>query len=80
MKTNVVLLDRTVRVALGALLLASPLLNLHTYPVNLLGLVLFASGFFGYCPLYGLLSALTPKAGEQARSRAGTVAALDSRI
>jgi hypothetical protein len=56
MKTNVALFDRTVRLGAGMLLLASPLLELPTYPFNLLGLVLVATGFVGYCPLYGLLS------------------------
>jgi hypothetical protein len=55
MKTNVVLLERTVRVGVGMLLLASPLLELHTYPFNLLGLVLIATGAVGFCPLYHLL-------------------------
>jgi len=61
MKANVVLPDRTVRMALGMLLLASPLLELHTYPFNLLGLVLLATGAIGYCPLYGIASAISPK-------------------
>ena len=56
MKTNVVLIDRTLRVGAGMLVLSSPLLELPTYPFNLLGLVLFATGFVGYCPLYRLLS------------------------
>ncbi|MES1186416.1 MAG: DUF2892 domain-containing protein [Myxococcales bacterium] len=60
MKTNVVLIDRTIRVGLGALLLASPLLEVPTYPFNLLGLVLIATAAIGYCPLYGLFSALRP--------------------
>jgi hypothetical protein len=60
MKANVVLLDRTIRVGLGMLLVASPLLELHTYPFNLLGLVLIATATIGYCPLYGLFSALRP--------------------
>ena len=61
MKTNVVLVDRTTRVGLGMLLLASPILELHTYPFNLLGLVLIGTGAVGYCPLYGWVSALIPK-------------------
>jgi hypothetical protein len=61
MKTNVVLADRTVRMGAGMLLLASPLLELPTYPLNLLGLVLIATGAIGYCPIYGLFSALQPK-------------------
>lgn len=57
MKSNVVLTERTLRVGLGMLLLASPLLELHTFPLNLLGIVLLATGAVGYCPLYGLLAA-----------------------
>ena len=61
MKTNVVLSDRTTRVGLGMLLLSSPLLEIPSYPFNLLGLVLVATGAIGYCPLYGLFSWLKPK-------------------
>jgi len=61
MKNNVVLADRTVRMGLGALLLASPLLELHTYPFSLLGLVLIATAAVGYCPLYSVFSALRPQ-------------------
>lgn len=61
MKANVVLLDRTLRVGLGMLVLSSPLLELPTYPFNLLGLVLVATGMVGYCPLYSVLTALKPK-------------------
>lgn len=56
MKANVMLVERSARVGLGMLLLASPLLEFHTYPFNLLGLVLLATGFVGYCPLYSLAS------------------------
>ena len=56
MKKNVVLIDRIVRVGTGLLLLASPLLQLNTYPFNLLGLVLIGTGTVGYCPLYRLLA------------------------
>lgn len=59
MKQNVVLIDRTIRLGAGLLLLASPLLELPTYPLNLLGLVLMATAAAGYCPLYGLLGALS---------------------
>jgi len=62
MKTNVLLVDRTIRMALGMLLLESPLLELRTYPFNLLGLVLIATAAFGYCPIYGFFQALRPKA------------------
>lgn len=61
MKSNVVLIDRTARVGLGMLALASPLLEIPSYPFNLLGLVLLATGFVGYCPLYTLFTVLTPK-------------------
>ena len=59
MKRNVVLLDRTFRMGLGMLVLASPLLELPTYPFNLLGLILIGTGFAGYCPIYGVLSSLS---------------------
>ena len=58
MKRNVVLLDRTFRMGLGMLVLASPLLELPTYPFNLLGLILIGTGFAGYCPIYGLFSSM----------------------
>lgn len=56
MTKNIVLADRTLRMGLGMLLLASPLLELHTYPYNLLGLVLIATASVGFCPLYRLFS------------------------
>lgn len=56
MNKNIVLADRTARMGLGMLLLASPLLELHTYPYNLLGIVLIATAAVGFCPLYRLLS------------------------
>jgi hypothetical protein len=61
MKANVVLADRSIRLGLGMLLLASPLLELPTYPFNLLGLVLVATGAFGFCPIYAALSVFKPK-------------------
>jgi hypothetical protein len=61
MKSNVVLIDRTARVGIGMLALASPLLEIPSYPFNLLGLVLAATGFVGYCPLYTLFTAFAPK-------------------
>jgi hypothetical protein len=63
MKSNVVLIDRTVRVGLGMLLLASPLLEIPSYPFNLLGLVPLATGLIGYCPLYSLFSPRKPARG-----------------
>jgi len=77
MKRNVMVWDRTARVGLGMLLLASPLLELPTYPINLLGLVLIATGGVGYCPHDAIVSALSPKhraaapeAGVRAHSKA----------
>ena len=66
MKANVALVDRTTRIGLGMLLVASPILELHTYPFNLLGLVLIGTAAVGYCPLYALVSALLPKRGATA--------------
>jgi len=63
MSCNVAPIDQAVRAGLGMFLLASPLLNLHTYPFNLLGLVLMATGVAGYCPLYSALRWLAPRAG-----------------
>lgn len=65
MKANVVLADRTFRIGAGMLLLASPLLELPTYPFNLLGLVLIGTAAVGYCPIYGLLSAIGSAAGKR---------------
>lgn len=65
MKPNIVLAERTIRIGAGMLLLASPLLELNTYPFNLLGLLLIGTAATGYCPLYGLLSALAGAAGKQ---------------
>jgi len=60
MKCNVVPLDAGIRSAVGMALLASPLLNFHTYPYSLLGIVPLATGVAGYCPLYSLFRALVP--------------------
>ncbi len=67
MKANLVLPERTFRMGLGLLLLASPLLELPTYPYNLLGLVLIATAIIGSCPVYGLLSLATPRRRATAR-------------
>jgi hypothetical protein len=58
---NIVLAERSIRIGLGMLLLASPLLELPTYPFNLLGSILVLTAALGYCPLYGLLSAFRPR-------------------
>jgi hypothetical protein len=61
MKPNVVVAERTIRVGLGMLLISSPLLEIRSYPFNLLGLVLIVTGGIRYCPLYSVFSALRPK-------------------
>jgi hypothetical protein len=65
MKDNIVLADRTIRIGAGMLLLASPLLEMSTYPFNLLGLILIGTAAAGYCPIYGLLGAFKPTAGRR---------------
>ena len=65
MKPNVVLFDRTVRIGVGMLLLATPLLEIPSYPFNLLGLVVLATAVSGFCPIYGLFYALQPKRGPR---------------
>lgn len=66
MKCNMSPLDAGIRSGLGLALLASPLLDLNTYPLNLLGLVLIATGLASFCPLYVVLRALVPASGRTA--------------
>lgn len=55
MKCNVNPIDGSIRAALGLLLLATPILDFHTYPYNYLGLVLMLTAVVGYCPpLFGV--------------------------
>jgi hypothetical protein len=71
MTSNVTPIDQTVRVGAGLFLLASPLLELHTYPFNLLGIVLMVTGIAGYCPLYSAFRSLLPREQvKYARARA----------
>jgi hypothetical protein len=70
MTSNVAPIDQAVRAGLGMFLLASPLLELHTYPFNLLGVVLIATGTVGYCPLYAAFRSLVPGEAKYARVRA----------
>jgi hypothetical protein len=60
MKCNVNPVDSSIRAGVGLLLLASPLLEISTYPYNYLGLVLITTATVGYCPLYSLISAVLP--------------------
>jgi hypothetical protein len=54
MKRNMLPIESGIRALVGMLLLASPLLGLHTSPYHLLGIVLIATGVPGYCPLKAL--------------------------
>lgn len=72
MKCNMSPLDAGIRSGLGLALLASPLLNLNTYPANWLGLVLIATGIASYCPLYSLLRAVVPASRESTTGRHAT--------
>lgn len=54
MKVNEGSFDRTVRVILGAGLLALAFVGPKT-PFGYLGLIPLLTGLVGYCPLYGLL-------------------------
>jgi hypothetical protein len=54
MKVNVAPFDRGFRAWLGMMLLATPLLELETFPYNLIGLVPLLSGMAGFCPVYAL--------------------------
>ncbi len=65
MMTNAVPLDRALRVGLGFFFFATPALELGTAPYNLLGLLVAASGFAGFCPLYSLVGIRTLKSPKQ---------------
>ena len=69
MKTNVTPLDAGIRSGLGLLLLSSPLLGFHTYPYNLFGVVLIATGLTSFCPIYSAVRGLmAPGARRSVRS------------
>jgi hypothetical protein len=54
MTTNVANFDRAARAWLGMMILATPLLELNSYPYSLIGLIPLVTGLAGYCPLYRL--------------------------
>ena len=56
MKTNMNPMDAAIRSGVGLFLISSPLLNLHTYPYNLLGIVPLATALVGVCPLYSAVN------------------------
>ena len=60
MQTNLLPLDRAIRLGGGLFLLASPILELQTYPYNLLGILPIATAIAGYCPLYALARMILP--------------------
>jgi hypothetical protein len=61
MQTNLVPLDRAIRVGGGLFLLATPILELHTFPYNLLGIIPIATAIAGFCPLYSLGRRIVPE-------------------
>lgn len=66
MSRNMSSLEAGLRSGVGMALLASPLLDLHTYPLSLAGIVLIATGVASYCPLYSLGRMLVPNAPRAA--------------
>lgn len=65
MQTNLVPLDRAIRLGGGLLLVATPLLELHTFPYNLLGIIPIATAIAGFCPLYSLGRMILPKSDSR---------------
>jgi hypothetical protein len=61
MKKNIAYLDRALRAGAGLFLLATPILNLETYPYNLFGIVLMATALVGFCPIYAVILPFVPK-------------------
>jgi hypothetical protein len=64
MKCNMSSLEAGLRAGVGMGLVASPLLDLHTYPLSLVGIVLMATAVASYCPLYSLGRLLLPGAAR----------------
>jgi Inner membrane protein YgaP-like, transmembrane domain len=62
MVTNIGMVDRTIRVALGLGLLSLVFLGPHT-PWGWVGLIPLSTATLGWCPLYALLGLKTCKAG-----------------
>lgn len=71
-RKNLVPLEMGARVLVGLPLLASPVLNFPTYPYNLLGIVLLATGVSGYCPLKALVQKLFSRQGSDTTSHSAT--------
>lgn len=66
MTQNLTNVDRAIRSGAGLFLLATPILELDTYPLNLLGAVLIATAVVGFCPLYAAVRAFVPKKSSSA--------------
>lgn len=70
MRSNVGRRDRVIRIILGILLIAAPLLNMPAiwssgiwaYGSMIVGAVLIATGLFRMCPIYRLLGLSTSDA------------------
>ena len=58
MKRNMLPFDSGLRAFIGLLLLASPLLELRTYPLNLLGAMLIATALVAWCPAHALIASV----------------------
>lgn len=71
MKCNVNPIDGSIRAALGLFLLATPILDFHTYPYNYLGLVLMLTAVVGYCPLYSAFGSAS-SSGPRTYKRSGS--------
>ncbi len=69
MKTNLSNLDRAIRLGGGLFLLATPILDLKTYPYNLYGIVLIATAIFGYSPVYAIARRILSPTRELGASR-----------
>jgi hypothetical protein len=61
MQSNLAPLDRAIRVGGGLFLLATPILELNTFPYNVLGIIPIATAIAGFCPLYALGRMVVPK-------------------
>ncbi|HET9232834.1 MAG TPA: DUF2892 domain-containing protein, partial [Candidatus Eisenbacteria bacterium] len=61
MPKNLVPLDRAIRLGGGLLLVATPILDLNTFPYNLLGIIPIATALVGFCPLYSLGRMIVPE-------------------
>ena len=71
MKGNMAPLDRGLRCGLGTFLILTPLLELNTFPYNLLGIIPLATALAGVCPLYSVFGIKRRAASEPAHAQTG---------